>query len=541
MPKTPEACFTSTSYRKKMKRRDFISGTGAALVGGASASSAENPPRPRRDRPNILLLMADQFRVDCLGAYGNPVIHTPHLDFLARDGVHFQYAYTSTPSCTPARSALLTGLAPWHHGMLGMTRMASRYPVEKPRALADAGYYTTAIGKNHFDPIRNAHGYHQMVTDEHCSYWFHTNEAKSARPEASSEERCDYEAWFWSQLPCTDPHQTGLGWNDYRAKPFELPERLHATQWTGDTAVNFLRTYERPEPFFLKVSFIRPHSPYDPPQRFFKMYEDANLPAAHAGAWASRYEQRSGPDNDIWHGRLRPDEIRRSRQGYYGSVSFVDEQIGRILEALDKRHLMDETLIVFLSDHGDMLGDQNLWRKTYAYEQSAHIPMLMRVPSGMGGSPRGDVISNPVELRDVLPTFMEAAGATIPDHLDGRSLLPLVRGKSAGWRPYIDLEHNICYSPRNHWNGLTDGHWKYIFHAMDGEEQLFHLETDPHELIDLAGVGQHADELRRWRERLVAHLSERGHAFVKGGKLVPRPEGIMLSPNFPGYSARKRA
>ncbi len=163
-----------------------------------------------------------------------------------------------------------------------MTRMAASYPLEKPRALAEAGYYAAAIGKNHFHPIRNPHGYHQMLLDEHCTYFADRAEGGVAGHNWQ-DERCDYEAWFWSQMPTSDPHATGLTWNDYRGKAFVLPERLHATTWTGDTAVNFLQTYERPEPFFLKVSFIRPHSPYDPPARWMKKYESAEIPARGRG------------------------------------------------------------------------------------------------------------------------------------------------------------------------------------------------------------------------------------------------------------------
>lgn len=507
-------------------------------VGSAAAAQAQRSPNMVLSKPNILLLMADQLRADCLGCYGNRTISTPNLDRLARDGARFTAAYTSTPSCTPARSALLTGLSPWHHGMLGMTGMASRYPLEKPRALAEAGYYTTAIGKNHFNPIRNPHGYHQMLLDEHCSYWFDKAEHDTSQ-QASSEERCDYEAWFWSQMPSGNPHATGLGWNDYRGKPFALPERLHPTTWTGDTAVNFLRTYDRSEPFCLKVSFIRPHSPYDPPTRWMKRYHDADLRAAVAGRWAGRYVPRSGPTNDIWHGALDAAEIRQSRQAYYGSVSHVDEQIGRVLNVLDERRLLDSTLIVFISDHGDMLGDHHLWRKTYAYEPSARIPMLMRWPNGLLAAERGSVRSEPVELRDILPTFLEAAGVPINRPLDGRSLISLVRDGGRDWRQWIDLEHNICYSPANHWNGFSDGRWKYIFHARDGEEQLFDLQRDPMELKDLAPDPMHAETLRKWRGRLVEHLSERGPEFVKNGRLALRPQGLMTSLNFPGYSAAK--
>ncbi len=530
-----------------MNRREFIAFSGAAIMGNGTgvssqATGAPNsstapvvlPQKKQSNQPNILLLMADQLRMDCVGAYGNAAIRTPNMDRLAKEGVRFQCAYTTTPTCVPARTALLTGLGPWQHGKLGMGSwpMASNeYPVEKARALSKAGYYTTSIGKNHYNPWRNAHGYHQVLNDEHCSYWFHQT---SFQAEASGEDRCDYESWFWSQMPGKDPHATGIGWNDYIGRPFVYPEEFHATHWTGETAVHFLEQYDRPQPFFLKVSFMRPHSPYDPPERFYKMYEDVSLPIPQVGAWAKRYEPRSGAADDIWHGKMSPEAVRRSRQCYYGNVSCVDEQMGRILEVLEKRKMLDETLIVLISDHGDMLGDNNLWRKGYGYEQSARIPMLMRPPSGMGLGPGGQVFANPVELRDVLPTLLDAAGVSIPDSIEGRSLLHLVRTKGEGWRPYIDLEHDVGFTSA--WNGFSDGRWKYLYYAMEGEEQLFHLERDPNELEDLAGVPEYTKELQHWRGLMVEHLAERGTRWVSNGKLATRAESIPFSPNFPGYA-----
>jgi arylsulfatase len=514
-----------------MTRRTVLK-TGIAAA-GAPALLPQGITRSRR--PNILFLMTDQQRGDCLGAAGNKIIHTPNLDRIAREGVRFSRAYTSTPTCTPARTALLTGLSPWHHGMLGMTAMALEYPLEKPRALKAAGYHTATIGKQHFYPMRNPHGYERMILDEHCPCG-NGPQALAAAEKRGPIERTDYEAWFWSQLPAGNPHQTGLWWNDYLSKEFALPENLHPTHWTGDTAVNFLNGWDGHQPFFLKVSFIRPHSPYDPPARFMKMSEEADLPEAKAGKWASRYEKRNSDRTDIWHGKLSPQEIRHSRQGYYGCISQVDEQIGRILETLEKRRWLDDTLILFTSDHGDMTGDQNLWRKSYAYEPSAHIPMMMRWPTGLVSARRGSVMAQPVELRDVLPTFLEAAGTEPSRPIDGRSLLSLVRNNGAGWREYIDLEHDVCYSPANHWNALTDGNWKYIFHALDGEEQLFHLANDPYELQDLAGDTSHEAELRRWRQRLVKHFAERGAPFLQNGKLGLRPKAMPHSPNFPHKS-----
>jgi len=503
----------------------MAAGAGASLAAATGVRHAN--AEAKHEKPNILLIVADQFRADCVHADGNGVIRTPNLDRIADEGIRFACAYSSTPTCTPARSALLTGLSPWRHGMLGYGRVAEKYPIEKPRALRDAGYYTFGLGKMHWHPQRNAHGFHQVLLDE------------SGRAELP-DFRSDYRGWFASEAPTLNPDATGIGWNDYASKAYALPERLHPTHWMGETAVRFLREYDREDPFFMKVSFARPHSPYDPPERFMRMYEDADLPKAAVGKWAARYAPRSGDDSAIWHGELGPEQVRRSRQGYYGSVTFVDDAIGRILDALEKRGWLDDTLVLFTADHGDMTGDHNLWRKSYAYESSARIPMLMRWPSRLCDAKRGQVSRRPVELRDVLPTFLDAAGAPGAETLDGKSLLTLARNGGAEWRSYIDLEHDICYAPENHWNALADGTWKYIFHARDGEEQLFNLEQDPHELEDLASNAQYVDTLRTWRGRMVEHLAERGDEFVKDGALVKRPDPHLYSPNYPGCSCHPK-
>lgn len=475
-------------------------------------------------KPNILFIMDDQHRGDCTSAAGNRAINTPNIDRIGNEGVRFRCAYTTSPTCTPARSALLTGLSPWNHGMLHMVAMSEGYRFTKPQALRDAGYYTIGIGKMHYNPQRNLNGFHKTVLDE------------SGRV-ATPDFRSDYRAWFWSQAPQLDPDATGIGFNDYPAKPYALPENLHPTYWTGETACNFLNGYNERQPFFLKVSFARPHSPYDPPERFFRRMRDRDIPKASVGKWAAKYAPRSGPKDDIWHGDMGEQQVRRSREGYYGSIEFIDEQIGRILETLEKRGWLEQTLILFTSDHGDMTGDHNLWRKSYAYEASAHIPMSMRWPAGLVSAKRGQALSQPVELRDVLPTFLDAAQAPPKVKLDGQSMLSLLRGGSPQWREYLDLEHGVCYSKENNWNGFTDGRMKYIYHAFHGEEQLFDLEKDPHELHDLSGDPAAATQLRTWRQRLVDHLAIRGDRWVRNGKLQTRTEPIPRSPNFPARPA----
>jgi arylsulfatase len=496
-----------------LSRRHFLAASAAVSLRPAAAAPVS--------RPHILLLMTDQHRADCIGAAGNPVVHTPAIDRLAAGGVLFRHAYSSTPTCTPARAALLTGQSPWTHGMLGYGAVAEKYPVEMPRLLRDAGYYTTGIGKMHWTPQRALHGFHQTILDE------------SGRVE-SVDFRSDYRSWFWSEMPSGDPDATGLDWNGYTARPYAPPERLHPTAWIGETAVRWIRGYRRPEPFFLKVSFERPHSPYDPPQRWWDRYADADLPPARAGQWAEGFRAPSGNQVSLWHGDLGAAAVRTARRGYYGSVSFIDEQIGRILETLDERRLLDDTLILLLADHGDMLGDHHLWRKSYAYEASAGIPMIVRPPRGMAAETRGRVLPHPAEIRDVLPTLLDAAGLPVPEAVEGRSLLGPMRNPQAPWRQWIDLEHDVCYSPANHWTALSDGRRKFIFHAQTGREQFFDLEADPHELRDLAQDAARASEVSLWRGRMVAHLAVRGEPWVQAGRLGVRPASQLYSPHYPG-------
>lgn len=473
-------------------------------------------------RPNVLFLMTDQMRADAFGADGNKVIQTPNLDRLAAEGARFRHAYSSVPSCTAARTTILTGLSPWNHGLLGYKHVGTHYEREMPRMLTEAGYRTIGVGKMHYHPQRNKHGFETVLLEE----------SKRSDP---SGLLTDYRAWFREQAPDSDPDVTGIGSNSHRAAPYALPERLHPTRWTSDRAVEFLERYEEKRPFFLKVSFTRPHSPYDPPKRYWDMYENADIPARNIGDWCERHAQRGKKHSDsLWQGDLGEQAARTARIGYYANITFVDDEIGRILKVLRDRGVLENTLILFVSDHGDMLGDHHLWRKTYAYEASARIPMIIRWGKTIPVEKRGMVLSQPVELRDLLPTFLDAAKIRYdPEWFDGRSLLNLVRDPGAPWRDAIDLEHSTCYAAENNWTGMTDGRTKYIFHATEGREQLFDLTKDPDELRDLAPIPEYRTKLEAWRQRMVDHLSERGEKYVKDGRLAVRRKGIVNSPHFP--------
>lgn len=507
--------------RRNFIKTSAIAGTGISLTGTAFTLSGFKSKLSSRRKPHIIYIIADQYRGDCIGIAGNKAVITPNIDSLAKDGVWFKNGFTATPSCTPARAGLLTGLSPWHHGMLGYGRVAEKYKYELPRMLREAGYYTFGIGKMHWHPQKTLHGFHSTLVDE------------SGRVE-TPDFISDYRKWFKKQSPDLDPDATGIGWNEHRAGVYALSEELHPTYWTGQVAVDQIKDYNREEPLLLKISFARPHSPYDPPQRFLDMYENVDIPEPFVGDWCEKFADYPMTKSAAF-GDFGAEYAVNSRKYYNANITFIDEQIGLIIKALKEKGMYENALIMFTADHGDMLGDHYHWRKTYAYQGSANIPYIMKWPQQLSaGIPKGSHLDYPVELRDFLPTFLDAAGAQIPEDMDGASLLKLIKEKNPGWREYIDLEHSRCYQKENYWAALTDGKTKYIWFFFTGEEQLFDIGNDPGELHELANNPEYSKTLELWRSRMVEHLSERGNEWVKEGELIVRTENLLYSPHYPG-------
>lgn len=473
-------------------------------------------------RPHIILIMTDQQRSDALGCMGNAAVISPNIDRLAAEGTTFMSAYTSCPSSTPARAGLLTGLSPWHHGLLGYGKISEHTRHELPAMLGDAGYFTFAIGKNHFHPQRNRHGYSNVLLDE------------SGRVE-DKNFISDYRLWFQLHDPSGNPDATGVGWNDHLGKAYALRADLHPNHWTGEMARTLIANYDNKEkPLFLKVSFARPHSPYDPPKKYLDMYDGKDIPVPAVGDWCGAHSKPLDPDKapkDAAYGNFGDEYAKNSRRHYYANITYIDDEIGQIVQVLKDKGMYDNSLIVFVSDHGDMLGDHYHWRKTYPYEGSSHVPLVVKWPKqmGVGGGQRVD---NVVELRDIMPTFLEAAGADIPGDIDGRSMVQLAKGDATGWRKYIDMEHATCYSEDNYWAALTDGKIKYVWNFHNGSEQLFDLVRDPHELHNAAADRKYRKTLAALRQAMVEHLSERGEGFVKDGKLVVRQKTMLYGPNY---------
>jgi len=465
-------------------------------------------------RPNILLLMTDQQRGDALGIEGHPVLQTPYLDELATHGIRFRHGYTACPVCIPARRTLMSGQKPSSHGVLMNYNTWLDGPT-LPGELSKAGYQTHLVGKLHLWPKRKLYGFDSAD-------W-----ADSPRKDVVMD---DYERFLIAEGVTIPRAGTahGSSVNGWVSRPFHMDERFHFTNWCADSAIRFLERRDPTVPFFLKVSFHQPHQPCTPPQAYWDRYINADLPEPVLGDWARVFD---GPQRGLpvasWRTDLLPAEQRQYMAGYFGCINHIDNQIGRILECLP-----GNTLVVFTSDHGEMLCDHQWIRKRSAYEPSARVPFILNFPKQMGID-QGRVLDHPVELMDIMPTLLDAAGAAIPESVDGASLLPVVRDESAAWREYVHGECSAIPSLHSGMQYLTDGKRKYIWHPGIGQEQYFNLEEDPRELHDLAGDAMFADEIARWRGILIRELEGRPEGFTDGRVL--QILGNDTRPCLPGF------
>ncbi|MFW6107579.1 MAG: sulfatase [bacterium] len=427
------------------------------------------------ERPNLLFLMTDQQRWDALGCAGHPVVRTPNLDALAQSGVRFREACTSTPVCVAARMSFITGHRIARHHWT--TNFALPGPVpELPTLmtlLLRAGYWTHGVGKMHFRG--RYYGFRSRRTMEEC--------VRHAVDD-------DYIRYLRDRAVRTAfPH----GLRDllyYQPQTSGIPRQHHPNTWVAARSVEFLREHARyrpDQPFFLWSSWIAPHPPFAPCEPYDEMYDPAEVPPpVHTERAVSDLPSALWPDRARLDGAHRdPERIRRIRALYYGQISHVDESIGRILDELGSLGLADDTVVLFFSDHGDMLGDHGLSQKGCPYEAAVRVPLLLRWP---GRAAAGRVCDDLVGLTDVLPTLVEQLGLEYPESehgaLPGASLLGAAGGGLAANRDVfvIDYGHG-----RKRWIALRSRRYKYAFHACDGgREEWYDLGADPHETRDLA-------------------------------------------------------
>jgi choline-sulfatase len=462
---------------------------------------------------NILLIMADQLVPFLTGAYGHPVVKTPHLDRLVERGVRFDAAYTPCPLCAPARAALMTGKYASTLGCYDNAAVLHADEVTLAHYLTNAGYETVLSGKMHFIGPDQLHGFRRRLTTD------------------------VYPAGV-SWVPSQDAAGKFVGGGHAR---LYVPPNVGVRPWTKflsydeEThfrALEYLRERGRSEPkepFFLVASYHHPHDPFHVTQELWDLYAGAEIAIP---TYPERLEA-SYSAMDRWLNEVHetdqvdlgdPDNLRQLRRAYYGLVSFIDRKVGELLAALEQTGQRDNTIVIFTSDHGDMLAEKRMVQKRCFYEWSARIPLIVAFPDG---SHAGRKPPEPVSLMDLVPTLLDVAGVPMEDRLpmDATSLVGLLEGSDSEERTVLSEYHvekvkAPCFMARK-------GRYKYIYIHGHGS-QLFDLEADPGEWRNLAGQTQMQAVEAALRDVILARFDPERIA-AEGADSVRRREVIKAA------------
>lgn len=448
------------------------------------------------DRPNILMITADEWRADALGCAGNPVVRTPNLDSLAVRGIRFTNAYTPAPMCVPARVSILTGQIPRVHGAMtnGLTPTDN---VSIVQLLRDAGYRTAAFGKMHFVPVYHDLGFETMRLAEQQYGW----------------QADEYHRWLWEEHRMVDWidlwdqvgafRRSAPSWfsKTYGALKSPLPEQVYHTTWITDRFIEYLDGTEGSKPFFAWVSYIKPHHPFDPPGRYAERYDPAEIPLPPPDDLTTKplvrgYDPRRGHyDVSDW---TDPD-IRRMTALYYGTITHIDDSVGRIVAALQAKGLGENTVIVVNSDHGDYLGHHHFITKApfVPYEDTIRIPFIIYDPRNRANGRTSEAFVN---LLDLFPTFASLAGVSHDHAIHGYDLTPLLAGEQ-------DQVTDVAVA-ENPWGviSIRQGPWKLLQSERNGACELYNLDEDSGERRNLYPAMAGSSVVHRLREAGLQYL-----------------------------------
>ena len=455
------------------------------------------------DRPHILILMPDQLRADCLSCAGHGVVRTPNMDRLADQGTRFDGAYTASPVCMPARSSFLAGLFCHNHGQWGNRGHLPADADTCAGRLRAAGYRTCHVGKSHLHPhikgdhlerqkpFLNALGFDDVfeITGPHATVT--TNSIVTDR---------------WEKLGCLKTFR-----DDYARRaaqgvaalwPSPLPPGETLDDFVGRTATEYVESYNRDEPMMLFVGFAGPHEPWDPPADWAARYADTPMnppePVTAPAAWVSPIA--AGHQRKLQKARseVTPEIVARTRALYYAKISHIDDWMGRILNTLQQRRMLDDTVVILWSDHGEMLWDKGRTNKEVFYEQSVHIPLIIRTPqsaSDGGGKVAGGLVS----LVDLFPTILDLALCKPKPNAFGQSLAPMLADQHA-------VVNEAVFSEIDNRTMIRDDRFKMVINDLGEVLKLYDMVDDPREEVNLAGKGGTEDVVRRLREQLFRWL-----------------------------------
>jgi arylsulfatase len=482
--------------------------------------------------PNIILVFTDQQRYDTIEALGNPVIKTPVLNKLVENGVTFTRAYTPCPVCVPARFSMHTGQMPHRTGVFeNVTIPEGRTSFME--ILSENGYQTFGAGKMHFTfkaGLDTKWGFESRALSE-VKYspdieTFYQNYTKNGYDHVYEAKGSRSEMYYIPQVS-------------------QLPAKLHNTSWTVDACLRFLRGRDKEKPFFMMTSFDKPHPPYEPPTPWNKLYRGPDMPLPKRpensenlqtlwNKFQNRYKYRDqGVDENL---------IRQLKAHYYAEISFIDYNLGRLIAYLEDEKLLGNTLILYTSDHGELLGDYYSFGKRCFLDSAARIPMIMRYPGGE----KHRLCTTPVSLIDVFPTFLEFAGIPLQEDYCGESLFSIQNGTCERDTIYGQYEQEgyAAYMTLNE-------DYKYIYSAPDNKEFLFDLSTDPEETRNKAYNPLCYYKTKEMRDQLLSYFKAEGYLTPitdEGWKVYPiktmpeDPDAYLLFqdteasiPHIPGY------
>lgn len=453
-------------------------------------------------RPNILWYCTDQQRWDTIACLGNPHINTPELDRLCEQGTAFNNAYCQSPICTPSRASFLTGRYPatthvHRNGNSGFP--ASETLVTK--MFADAGYDCGLVGKLH---LTSAKGYEKRTDDGYRFFAWSHHPLPNLEPAHHA-----YHQWL-EQEKGVDPHELYDSVAGFCGPG--VPSELHQTRWVTETAIRFVEE-AREGPWMLTLNPFDPHPPFDPPPDYLARYDPAMLPPplfresdiGHQRRFRSIAQQTldaMNPDGEMPPAATKEDRLktaysppeqfngREVKAAYYAMIELIDHEFGRLLRALDAMGELENTLVVYHSDHGEMLGDHGLlYKGCRFFEGLVHVPMIFSWPGRVQQNLRSDAL---VELVDIAPTLLDATGMAVPAGMQGKSLWPLLTGavgpdhhKDHVVSEFNDALGSAAIPTPSHGSMLFDGRMKHIVYHGTGLGELYDLETDPGEFDNL--------------------------------------------------------
>ena len=473
-------------------------------------------------RPNVLLISTDHWPASLLGVAGHGAIQTPTLDELARSGTRFTNCYAECPVCIPARRTLMTGTPPRTHGdrvFQETLPMLAHLPT-MAQTFREAGYQAYAVGKLHVYPQRNRIGFDDVILDE------------EGRQQYGAVD--DFELFLGDAGYVGQHFGHGMSNNEYSTRPWHLPEYTHPTNWATTQMCRTIKRRDPTRPGFWFLSYRHPHPPLTPLQSYLDLYREIEIDTPYRGDWAATTNRLpfSLQAKRYVDDKLNQLQMTMARRAFYALCTHIDHQLRVVIGTLREEGLLDNTILLFTSDHGDMLGNHGLWAKRLFYEDSANIPLLLVGAKNDQRVGHHRVDDRLVGWRDIMPTLLDLAGIPIPATVEGISMV----GETKRDWAYCEIDEGIHATRMVH-----DGRYKLIYYATGNVRQLFDLQTDPQELVDLAGDDVHDEPLARLTALLIGQLYGGDEAWVKDGGLVGLPARTFTPGPNKGLTSQRGA